>query len=398
MPSTVYLTLRKVISQTDMSQNLKKRTAPRSRASLIVLITLALLLMVAAIVLVVSLPDDQAWQLPTTAETDLDLGQSGFACAASEAQQIYPFGTGVVKLSSSSVVMLNINGAEQFAVDLDYSAPFAVSNGQYFLAADREGHAFVMIDSQGERFRGTLDGRISGASISAEGYLAIVEDINDSTGIVKIYDPKGSLLFYVDLPNAGFVLSVSFPAGENSFDVALVNVAEAAAKPVIKRFSLTGQAIGQRIPDLSEIYPLIAYDEQGNPVLCSASHLAALSYNSDTLIWQQSFQQILAVKTADAGLVVAATSLQDGQSNISLINADGQIKTSQKISESLTNLEVLGNLAAIGSGTQVLVTDFTAGKTVLERNVGAEVIRVGFAGESKLTVVTRTGVLSLSLK
>ena len=398
MPSTVYLTLRKVISQTDMSQNLKKRTAPRSRASLIVLITLALLLMVAAIVLVVSLPDDQAWQLPTTVETDNGLDQGGFASAAGEAQQIYPFGNGVVKLSSSRVVMLNINGAEQFAVDLEYSAPFSVSSGQYFLAADREGHAFVMIDSHGERFRGTLDGRISGASISADGYLAIVEDINDSTGIVKIFDPNGSQLFYVDLPNAGYVLSVSFPTGEKCFDVALVNVAEAAAKPVIKRYSLTGQAIGQRIPDLSEIYPLIAYDDQGNPVLCSASHLAALSYNSDTLIWQQSFQQILAVRSADAGLVVAATNLEDGQSNLCLIKADGQIKTSQKISESLTNLEVLGNLAALGSGTKVLVIDFAAGKTVLERDVGAEVIRVGFAGGNSLTVVTRTGVLSLSIK
>ena len=223
---TVFLTLRKDISWTDMDQHPNKRPAQRSRASLIVLIMLAFLLMIAAGVLVASMPDDQVGQQTTTEATAGNPDDSGFSCAASEAQQIYPFNSGVMKMTGTRAAFLDIHGAEQYSVDVAFSSPFCVSNGSFFLAADRDGHSLVMLDSKGERFRATVEGRISGAAIREDGYLAVVQDQSDSTGVVTIFAPGNSgKLFDVIFAESGYVLSVSFPSGEDSFDVTLVNTA-----------------------------------------------------------------------------------------------------------------------------------------------------------------------------
>ncbi len=52
---------------------------------------------------------------------------------------MYPFETGVMKLTIGRVAMLDIRGAERFSVDLDYETPFCVQNDSFFLVAERDG-------------------------------------------------------------------------------------------------------------------------------------------------------------------------------------------------------------------------------------------------------------------
>jgi hypothetical protein len=381
-----------------MDHHQQTRTAQRSRASLIVMIVLAFLLMGAAVVLVVSLPDDVAWQLPTLSTADSSLDVTGFACSAAEAQMLYPFAEGIMKLSGSRVAFLNIQGNEQYAVEMDFAAPFAVQNDTLFLAADRDGHAYVMLDAGGERFRGTLAGRINGASLSPEGYLAIIQDQSNSTGVVTLFAPDtGNKLFDCYFPESGYVLSVAFPPAGGCFDVALVNTAAAAARPIIKRFSMDGQPLGQRLPDLTELYPLIAYDAAGRPVLCGAANLAALTYEQENLIWQRRFQQILAVRGTPAGLLVLATDVLDGPVNLHCLNQDGKDQYVLAAGDALAGLAVAGDRFAVASGIRISLADSRSGAMIREHEVSAEIIRIGFSGHQKLTVVTRNGVHQLKL-
>lgn len=362
------------------------------------MIVLAFLLMSAAVVLVVSLPDDVAWQLPTLSTADGNLDETGFACSAAEAQMLYPFGEGIMKLSGSRVAFLNIQGNEQYAVDMDFSAPFAIQNDTLFLAADRDGHSYILLDADGERSRGTLAGRISSASLSPEGYLAIVQDQSSSTGAVTLFAPdSGAKLFDCYFPESGYVLSVAFPPSGGCFDVALVNTAAAAARPIIKRFSLAGQPLGQRLPDLTELYPLIAYDAAGRPVLCGAANLAALTYEQENLIWQRRFQQILAVRSTAAGLLVLAADVLDGPCNLHSLNQEGKDRYALAIGDSMAGLAFAGDRVAIGGGTRISLVDSRSGTIILEHEVTAEIIRIGFSSPQKLTVVTRAGVHQLKL-
>ena len=381
-----------------MDHHQPTRSAPRNRASLIILIVLAFLLMAAAVVLVVSLPDNSAWQDSTETADALDVAGTGFACEAAEAQQFYPFGTGVMKLTGTRIAMLDIQGIESYGVDVTYAAPFCVKNDSFFLAADRNGHAFVMLDAGGELFRGTLNGRISGASISPDGYLALVQDQNSSTGVISIYAPvTGDKLFDCYFPESGYALSVSFPPEGGCFDVALINTSASTAKPIVNRYSLKGEQLGQWRPELSDLYPLIEYDPDQNPVLCGAASCAAISSENGSVLWQKNFQQILAARTARTGLLVLAADRMDGSCNLFLIKANGQSSSGMAIGDAITNLAVLENFAAMGSGTRVVVVDAGKDEVIIDQEMKAEVIRVGFADAKTLTIVTRTGVRRLSI-
>jgi hypothetical protein len=272
-----------------------------------------------------------------------------------------------------------------------------VSNGNYFLVADREGHSLILLDSTGERYRATVDGRISGASVRSDGYLAIIQDQSESTGVVSIFAPdRATKLFDVILPNQVMSCQFLFPADGDSFDVTLVNTASSAARPVIKRYSLQGRQLGERRPDLAGIYPLAAYAGPEQLVLCGTASLAALTYANDHVLWQENYHQISAVRSAADGLLVLAADEQDGFSSLQLIKPDGQTKFNIKIGASVTNLDLRGNQACLSDGTHVLIISLADGSTLLDQDVSAEVSRVAFAKDGSLTVVTRSGVLRLS--
>ncbi len=381
-----------------MDHHQPTRPAPRNRASLIVLIVLAFLLMVAAIVLVVSLPEDEAWQVSTETTAGQDVEGVGFACEGIEAQQIYPFGSGVMKLNNNRIALLDIQGAEKYTADIEFTAPFCVQTDQYFLAADRDGHGYVMLDANGECYRGSLAGRISGASISPDGYLALVQDQSDSTGMVSLFAPQtGTLLYDCYFSESGYVLSVSFSTSGDCFDVALVNTAASAARPIISRYDLSGKQLGQLRPDLTKIYPVIKYDDGQHPVLAGASGLIALSYEKGPIVWKHDFNQVVAVETATSGILVLASEKQDGRCSLYRLDAEGNSTEGIVIGDSITNLDIWDKLAAMGSGTRVIVVDHDSDEIILDEDMKAEVIRVGFSDKNTLTVVTRTGVKRLIL-
>jgi hypothetical protein len=362
---------------------------------LIVLIVLAFLLMIAAIILVLSLPDDTAVQLPA-ATTTLDAADTGFACSESEAQRLYPFGEGVIKLDHDRIAFLDIRGVEQYGVDISMTTPITCRQGGRFLAADRGGHTFVGLSATGVLFSGETEGRISGASLSAAGYLAIVQDQSEETGVVTLYAPDSAQkLFDCYNPESGYPLSVSFPADGRSLDIALVNTSGSAIRPVIKRYSLEGEQLGQRIPDISGLMPLLSYDLKGRPVLVGSASLASFTFDSDQIAWQASFFQVLNVMACDQGLLVLARDKLDGPVNLCLVQADGSVRYALPIGDEAASLDVSGDLAVVICGTRLLAADCKKGAVILDADLAAEVVRAGFAGRHSVTVISRSGVRRL---
>jgi hypothetical protein len=374
------------------------RSAQRSRASLIVLIVLAFLLMAAAVVLVFSMPDNTALQLPIQTSTPMITADSGFACKESEAQRLYPFGADIIKIDNNRIVCLDILGVERFGINVEFTAPMVSQNEKFFLVSDRGAYAFVLVDSDGEVYRGTAEGRISGASLRSDGYLALIHDTSGGTGLVSLYAPNsGKKLFDCYNPESGYPLSVSFPPDGDFFDIALVNTSGASTRPAIKRYNLDGQQLGQRLPDSTELLPLVSYDQEGRPVLCGASDLVALRYDQDKIVWQARFNQILSVRYHHLGLLALAREKQDGPCSLLCLKSDGKQRFSLPIGDMPTNFDCLGDLAVMGCGTHLLVADIIKGKMILETDIASEIIRVGFAGPGSVTVICRDRVRRLNI-
>ena len=391
---TVFLTLGKDISWINMYRRPSKKSIRQSRASLIILITLAFLLMIAAVALAISLPDDEDRRAQTTTTTANTPALSGFACSATEASQMYPFETGVMKLTIGRVAMLDIRGAERFSVDLDYETPFCVQNDSFFLVAERDGYSFALFDQTGLLYEAVVEGRICGAAIRADGHVAVIQDKSGSTGLVSLYAPSiGEKIFDVLFAESGYVLSVSFPPDEESFDVALLNTDFSEARPVVKRYSLDGRQLGQRLPALGQIYPIMVYDDASDLVMCGATSLAAIRYSQDEVVWLRSLQRIVTAKQTSAGLAVLAADGQDDRIGLHLLDKAGGSIFEIPIGEGVVDFAVREKLAAIGCGTRVLLIDLAQGKTIQNYDAAVEIIRTGFSGDGALTLVTRAGVM-----
>ncbi len=115
-----------------------------------------------------------------------------------------------------------------------------------FLSPERDGF-LCAFDQTGLLYEAVIE-PICGAAIRADGHVAVIQDKSGSTGLVSLYAPSiGEKIFDVLFAESGYVLSVSFPPDEESFDVAsLLNTDFSEARPVVKRYSLDGRQLGQR--------------------------------------------------------------------------------------------------------------------------------------------------------
>jgi hypothetical protein len=371
----------------------------KSRASLIVLILLALLLMISAIVLAQSLPDESVWQETSETLIAQPVLDTGFACSAVESQNLYPFGQGVVRLGQNEISYLNIQGTEIYSDSVDMNLPFCIQAGSYFLAADRDGHSYLVLNEQGILFKGSLGGKITGAALRPDGYLALIEDQPDGHGVVRIFQPQTGLkLFDCYFPESGYVISASFAPGQDFFDVALANTDGSSLQPVFKRFSLDGTEIGQLLPDTDDLLPLISYNQDGVMVASGNSELFGLSYEVTEPLFRHSFNQLKSVvRTADALAVIANESF-GGDWQLFIIDKNQKMENKLTIGDNVTAVSIFNDRIAIGSGVHIMVYKQTESDWIMNQNLAAEIVRIGFSDENSLTVVTKTGVKKFKIE
>jgi len=381
-----------------MKEPHRSNPGQQSRLNLVLLVTLALLLIAASVVLVLTIPKSEALPTDTGPSITSTATLAGFETDAVEAQQLVPFASGVVKLTANRVAYLDMMGAEIYSVDAEMSAPFAVTQGDRLLAGDKDGHSYILLSPGGEISRGSTTGILRGAAIAPDGHFALITDPTESTGVVKIFEPvQGKWLFDCLFPDSGFVLSVAFTKDSQAFDVSLLNTNGSKVHPILKRLSITGQTLGQRILDDAQIYPQIVYDQDGMPVLCGNAGIVAVSYEKADPLYQVSLPSVRSVSGSDSGLLILYAETTDGRQRLTIRTADGKQSEPIAIGDETSNLAVNGKYAVIGSGTRIFFIDLAQQAILEERNMATEIIRVGFATDGTLTVVMRNGVRQLTI-
>lgn len=370
----------------------------KSRASLIVLIVLAFLLMAAMIVLVMMLPDENT--LPTeTAESVPPADEmAGFDCDPDEAQRLYPFADGLYSVTGNRIARLDLQGEEQFAVDIDYETPLIVQSADRFLVADRGGYGFVVLDADGERYRDRTEGQLSGAAIGRDGHLALIHEKSASAEVVSVYaTDAGGHLYDCLFPESGFVLSVVFSPFQDVFDVVLLNTDASEAQLILKRFDLDGNAVGQRIPGLQELAPLLVYNGSDDVILCGSQRMTALTYEREATIWQQTFHQVQSVLSGNGYILAVAALEMDGQFDLFHLDDQGQSRSLWRTGVPPAQVIDLENTVAIASGNTLILIAADRGELITQWPMASDIIRMSPIGQEALMIVTRTGVRRIDL-
>ena len=256
-----------------------------------------------------------------------------------------------------------------------------------------------MIDETGVLFSGNREGRLVGATFAADQTLALIEDRHTARAWFPSWMPRpASCSMNAFFPESGYVLSVRFTPDSQAFDVVLVNTDGAKVQPLLKRFAINGEASGQRLLDLEGIFPLVIYDQSGQPFCAAipdwlASVMTARIYGLKSICPGSKRSQ-----KHRWNLLCWRGERLSGKLGIYSLGADGKLSPRTEIGDQVTSLSTAGQYVAFGSGTHVYVYDAVAHQLILDNNLGVEVVRTELADLNTLTVVTASGVRRLSFE
>ncbi len=369
-----------------------------SKASLILTIVLAFMLIAGAILLVSRLPDDDAWQWPEKEGTQAQGMTPGFALEVSEAQQLYPLADGLIQVTHERIACLDMLGSERWGQAVSFQAPFVVTNRAWLLVADRENGHYVMATPEGVAYTGSLEHPIAGSAIGPDGMVALIQEREASTGVVTLLEAQtGRLLFDCYFPESGYVLSVAFSDPEPVFDVVLANTDMTGVQMLVKRFDYGGQLIGQLMPQDQALLPLLVPGSDGQIYLIGSDRILACRYDRTEPDWTVALGHVAAAHADPDGLLVLAADKPHAPISLLHISRQGTVKTISPVGEHVQGISRSTAYLAIGSGAEVQVIDLKKERVHQAYAVSSDVVRLLFAGPDDLTVVTQNGVQRIHL-
>ena len=333
------------------------------------------------------------------------IAQGGFSCEYSEAQKLYPFSNGVLKVTSSRISYLSMSGTEVYGVDIAMDNPFCVIRDEYALVADAGGFFSVLLNNTGVIYQRQMDGAIRYATVSPNGYAAYILDKTDTKGSVYLVDPTAKFISEWQSVESGYPISLSFSPSEDLLNIALVDTDGSAMQPHLKQLSLKQGADGTvttkdfalYTPNSSEVLSVISYVGQDTTVLAGISDIESFSNGSVKKI-SQSYGQILSIFHDNSGKTFVVFSDGVGQ-EIRLEALDESLVRGNSIAlgSTFVDASVLNNRIIVAVDQKVLVINSST--LTVERTIEMDqsILRVSFSSDGNLIIVSADGVRSIGL-
>ena len=197
--------------------------------------------------------------------------QGGFNCEYSEAQKLYPYGEGVVKVTNDRIAYLTLSGTEIYTVAVSYSNPQCVVFGDYVAVFDLNGYSYPLMNRDKALYTAHTTNQIKAISVSKKGYVAIITGSDESNGDVVLYDEAGKAQYQWSSYNSGFPVSCCFDSESTKLAVSTVNTNGAVVVPYVRVFSISRGSSSLEMADSA------MYTVEGNVLFMS------MCYSGDKL-------------------------------------------------------------------------------------------------------------------
>lgn len=377
-----------------------KKTGKRKSTPL--LVALCVILAVVTIVLVYMIRNHV--EAKNGAKEQLRLSAiAGFDCEFTEAQQLYPFQNGLLKVTTKRVAYLSISGNEIFSVDLEMLNPQVVFNGPYALVADTEGFLCALISEDGLVYSTHMTGKIGGLSLAPSGLAALIIGEEDSFGAVYILEKDGSFLAKWSSYESGYPLSLAFAPDESSLSVSLVDTDGSQMVPHLKMFSIPKDRTSERPseyasfdPVASSFMPLIAYMSNDRLALAGISDVTVIGDGKCTNV-NPAFPCVTSIFSFEGGYGVIYSDGIDQPLHLAIYNRSADKIGDVFLGNDLRNYDISGSSALIAVDDKIYVIDLSSAKINSTITVDEPVLRVAFFGSKNICVVTNVGVREITI-
>jgi len=384
----------------DTDSKRKKRSAKR-RSLLPLLVFFILVLMAASCVLVYLVRNhlDAAVGVDTTTRLS---AQSGFACEYSEAQKLYPFSDGILKVTATRVSYLSMTGTEVYGVDMKMDKPFCAIRGDYALVADSGGYFCMLLNDKGEVYEKQMTGAISFGALSSGGLAGLIMEQQDTKGAVYLLDTQGNFLAQWNSVESGYPVSISFSPDQTIIDIALVDTDGSSMQPRLKQIGLpTGDQdkkpkdLSLYTPDVTSILSSICYIGNDKTVLAGISDL--LCFSGDKIQTISTYGQIFSVFSVGDGIAVIYSDGLGQEVRMEYLGVGFTRGNSVVLGNTFIDARTKDGKVIIAVDDKILLVNAASLETEKSITVDQAILKIGFMDDGTVVVVTADSVRELAL-
>ena len=374
-----------------------KRSTPGAGLTIAVLIFAVLLIGSIVLIFMVSGKIDSM----QGADSQIKLAaQGGFNCEYSEAQKLYPYGEGVIKVTNDRIGYLTLSGTEIYNVPVSYTNPQCAIYGDYAAVFDLNGYSFTVMSRDKALYTVPTKNQIKALTMSKKGYVALITGSDESNGDVVLYDETGKAQYQWSSYNSGFPVCCTFDADSTKLAVSTVNTGGAVVVPYIRVFAISKGTSSLEMAD-SAMYTI-----DGNVMFMSMFYvgdkLFAFTGNSMYEVTEgkltqlnYDFSAIGYINLVDGKLFVTYSDGVSQLNKLAILGGADSLIYNSDIGTKISSVAGAGKLYAISVDRRIFVFD-SAGAILNDFSVDEEVIRLNFIAGNKLCVVSASGVHTLT--
>lgn len=322
--------------------------------------------------------------------------QGGFNCEYSEAQKLYPFAEGVMKVTGERVAYLTLSGNEVYSSTINYQNPAFINHGNYCLVYDQDGHSFSVFDKDNLIYTSPTSSQIKSASLSDNGYASIITSDESSYGDVFVYGPDGTVISQWTSHNSGYPLTCSFNSDASSFAITTLNTSGAVPVPYIRVFDLTKTETGIKASENS------FYTTETSDILSSCFFLNDNLYSfSSTKIFKVSDNKLTQVnldftvanyaQLVGKHIFLIHSDGVDQINKLSIVDKGDKVVYTSDIGSVVNCIASNDGLFAVSVDNRIFVYN-ESGSVLGDISVDQDILRIGFISGRDLCIVSTGGV------
>ena len=323
-------------------------------------------------------------------------GQSGFTCEYAEAQKLYAFGEGVLKVTKERVAYLTLSGNEVFSVSVSYNNPQCYINGDNCVVFDNDGYGFVVMDTEHVLYEKPTENKIQSAILSDAGLCAVITDSAEAYGEVILYNDEGSQISRWSSYNSGYPICAAFSEDEHYFALSTLNTTGAVYKPYVRIFSLNYDNDSITASDYAvftiDETTILSYTDYIGSSLFAFSADRIYTISNDALVpLNDSFGTINYVRIVDDVIFIVYADGVNQLNKLMILSAGGEVIYDSEVGSDVNAIASNDSVYALSIDDRILVFG-SNGNVISDLSVDEDIIRIGFTDNNRLVVVSTGGV------
>ena len=389
--------------KTTNKHSAKNNNGSVSQAAIRKALTVAIMIFALLLIISIALIFVVSKKIESLAGADAQIklsAQGGFSCEYSEAQKLYPYGDGCIKVTSERIAYLNLTGNEIFSQMVSYQNPQCVIFGDIVTVFDRDGYSFTVLDKDGFWYTKPMTNPIKSVQMSEAGFIAVITGGEDSYGDVTLFDRTGNQLAVWTSYNSGFPICCAFNGDSTLLAVSTINTSGAVIVPYVRVFSIVRSDKGYEVFDNavyttedSVIFASLCY--VGNKLCCFTTNSLYEVKDNNLARMNYDFSAISYVKNINGNLFVTYSDGINQLNKLAVIDSRDAILYNSHIGTNIICVAQNKTNYAISVDRRVFIFTST-GVIINDYSVDEDIIRMNFISGNKLCVVSTSGVHTIN--